>query len=260
MSTDWTTNKNQQFGNEELYLKMSDTFASIGLVDLDENETVDKVRNVFYNLYKRHNLCSGNGSWNLYDRYTSSNEYTNNKFDDLVVLSAAISVNAKFDDILYSKENDTSSINNRRTLIENELSSYITKGFCNDITLSGFFPHLDVVSEVHIGWVNGKVPCWEIGNETFYGRILYTDSCHTDDDPFKCIEPVPSLSETKYERNTMNDPDEPTAKYSWYVLKNPGEDDHQMIIQDGLDKNVLILSMKASGNLTDGRIRLTYTE
>lgn len=58
MSTDWTTNKNQKFGVEELYLKMSAAFAEIGLMTIDDNTNIDKARNTFYNLYKSHGLCS----------------------------------------------------------------------------------------------------------------------------------------------------------------------------------------------------------
>lgn len=74
MSTDWSTNKNQQFGKNELYLNMSNTFASIGLKLLDES--INDARNTFYNVYKRHNLCDNSGKWYLFDRYVTSNDYT----------------------------------------------------------------------------------------------------------------------------------------------------------------------------------------
>ena len=92
MSTDWSTNKNKQFGKNELYLNMSNTFASVGL-KLSESETIENVRNIFYNVYKRHGLCDENGKWYLFDRYVSSNNYIENKIDNLVVLNSAIEVN-----------------------------------------------------------------------------------------------------------------------------------------------------------------------
>ena len=92
MSTDWTTNKNIKFGKDELYLNMSNTFASIGL-KISDSETDENARNIFYNIYKRHNLCEGNGKWYLFDRYQSSNDYTGNKLDNLIVLNSAIDVN-----------------------------------------------------------------------------------------------------------------------------------------------------------------------
>ena len=91
MSTDWSTNKNKQFGKNELYLNMSDTFASIGLKLLDES--VNDARNIFYNVYKRHNLCDNTGKWYLFDRYITSNDYTGNKLDNIVVLNSALNVN-----------------------------------------------------------------------------------------------------------------------------------------------------------------------
>ena len=92
MSTDWTTNNNQQFGKNELYLDMSNTFASIGL-RVSDSETIESARDIFYNVYKRHGLHNGSGKWYLFDRYKSSNDYTGNKFDNLVVLNAALNVN-----------------------------------------------------------------------------------------------------------------------------------------------------------------------
>ena len=92
MSTDWSTNKNKQFGKNELYLNMSNTFASVGL-KISDSETIENARNIFYNVYKRHGLCDNNGKWYLFDRYVTSNDYTGNKLDNLVVLNSAINSN-----------------------------------------------------------------------------------------------------------------------------------------------------------------------
>ena len=98
MSTDWSTNENKQFGKNELYLNMSDTFASIGLKLNDES--INDARSAFYNVYKRHNLCDISGivgKWHLFDRYHTeghnSNDYTGNKIDNIVVLNSALNVN-----------------------------------------------------------------------------------------------------------------------------------------------------------------------
>lgn len=258
MSTDWTTNKNKQFGKDEMYLKMANTFASIGLVDIDDNNTVDKVRKTFYNLYKRHGLCDGEGSWVLFDRYVSSNEYTNNKMDDLVVLSSAINANLNNDNILYTKDNSEESINNRKIIIESEITKLSKDGLSNDIVLTGFFPHLDVVSNVEIGSISGSIPCWELGEETFYGLISYSDSCHTNDDLERCIEPVPTFKEEKFVRNTKDDTPEPNSTYEWIVTRNLDE----LLINSsiGSKNNIFKCSMKAESNKLEANIILKYTE
>ena len=258
MSTDWTTNKNKEFGKEELYLKISNTFASIGLIDIDDNNSVDKVRKTFYNLYKRHKLCEGDGNWNLFDRYISSNEYTDNKLDDLVVLNSAINVNKNNNNILYSKDNSQVSIDNRKNLIENEIKKLSNNGLCNEVTLTGFFPHLDVVSDVEVRTISGLVPCWELGEETLYGIITYSDSCHTDDDFNKCLEPVPTFTNEQYERNTLRDMPEPTSTYSWEITKNKNQ--LKISEETGLNSNILKCSMKGEANLTEAEIRLKYSE
>lgn len=92
MSTDWSTNRNKQFGKNELYLNMSNTIASVGL-KLSDSESIENVRNIFYNIYKRHGLCNNDGKWYLFDRYITSNDYTGNKFDNLIVLNSSLNVN-----------------------------------------------------------------------------------------------------------------------------------------------------------------------
>ena len=262
MSTDWSTNRNKQFGKNELYLDMSNTFASIGL-RLSDSETIDDARNIFYNVYKRHNLCDVSGivgQWYLFDRYHNvnhnSNDYTGNKLDNIVVLNSALEANLSGD--LYEKDNTEESINRRKTLILNNINLYKQYHLCNDINLTGFFPHVDLVDEISgVISLSSAIPCWELGEETFFAKITYMDSCHTSDDiENKCIEPVPNLIEEKYFRNTLEDEDAETAEYTWIPMDNAS----QIQISNGLHNKILKVSAVPSAYLNDVKFMLEYSE
>lgn len=198
----------------------------------------------------------GSAKWDLYDRYISSNDYTNNKLDDLVVLSASISANNNSNNILFNTDNTESGIERRKSSIMGELAPFIDDELCNDINLTGFFPHLDVVTDVKVKSVDGKVQCYEIKEETFYGVITYSDSCHEDNDLNKCLEPVPDFEELVFERNTLNDPLVNGAKYKWTILKNLDE----LKISGGFTNPTFKCSMKATGYSKDSYINLEYSE
>ena len=139
----------------------------------------------------------------------------------------------------------------------NNIDLYKQNNLCNDINLTSFFPHLDIVDEiVSIKSVSGAIPCWELGNETFYAEISYMDSCHVSSDLNKCIEPVPNLSETKYLRNTLRDEDVETAEYNWTPLYNSD----QIQINDGTTNKTLKVSMIPSAYLETISFNLDYSE
>ena len=123
--------------------------------------------------------------------------------------------------------------------------------------MTGFFPHLDLADEIlSVKSLSGAIPCWELGEETFYAEITYTDSCHTANDPNKCVEPVPNLIETKYIRNTYTDEDDENAEYNWITIDNSD----QIQITGDIHNKTIKISAIPSAFLNDISMLLEYSE
>lgn len=254
MSTDWTTKENSKFGNEEVFLKMSNTLASIGLIEIDNYNTVDNVRKNIYNLYKSYDACKGNGNWLLFDSYQESNHYDENAINEIIILSSSVDVNNEHNNVLFSKDNSKEKIEERRCLIKSKLDNLASSGLCDEMLLTGFYPHLDTVTSVDIHSDNAYVPCHELGEDRLYALISYTSSCQSDDDPNKLLEVVPFNDTIEFQRNTMYNP-APSATYNWKLGKNAD----QLAISD-LNQSSITCSMKFDSTLLSAEISLDYSE
>ena len=158
---------------------------------------------------------------------------------------------------LYDKDNSTESINERKSLIINNINLYKQYNLCNEINLTGFFPHLDIVDEIiSIRSLSGEIPCWELGEDTIYAEITYTDSCHISSDENKCLEPVPNLNETKFIRNTLTDIEANGTEYKWSITSN----NDQIQIIGKLTNKTLKVAAVPSAYLDSISINLEYSE
>ena len=212
MSTDFTTGRNVSISNNDLYLLASDKIATLLGVD----------RSDLYAFYKRTGRCSGNGDFGYYDRYmkvSNSNDYTGNPLDDIYVLAAAVD-----QEIMLDKA--PSSITVRRDFIMDKCSGLIAEGLCDDFTLTGCFPHLDMPDGINSFAISGEIRC--IDKENPYGvvhaKIGYTDSCGVG-----VIEPVPYYPldmpvSALMEKDTLEDSKYGLSgvEYRW-VLDNPDD-------------------------------------
>lgn len=138
MSTDFTTGNNKKITSETTYLVLSD---KLGELFQDKNINLD--RNFFFKKFSdqklfKETLNNEETRWNLLTRYKNSNDYTSNKFDDVIILNM---VSDKYE--MLDVKSD--SIETRKELIESCCSSYIKNGYCSNFIneLTGFFPHLD---------------------------------------------------------------------------------------------------------------------
>lgn len=138
MSTDLTTGNNKKITSETTYLVLSDK-----LGELFQNKNIDLDRDFFFEKFSKNKLFEETlmfpeNRWKLLSRYKNSNDYTSNKFDDVIILNM-VSDKHEMLDI------KSDSIESRKELIESCCSSYIKNGYCSNFIneLTGFFPHLD---------------------------------------------------------------------------------------------------------------------
>jgi hypothetical protein len=255
MSTDFTTGRNTQIGKDDLYLKISDVMSKYLGVN----------RQTLYQNYINAGKCDGNGNWALYNRYNTndidngcidSNTYTDNDVDDLVVLKASIEKEALLD-------KDPSTAENRKQIIENACSALINDGLCNNFSLTGAFPHLDMPDSVISIDIDGTIKCIEnIQNNEFanaHAIIKYTDSCGCG-----IQEPVPYYPPGQaYENPFIKDTKDDAiyginASYLWEIT---GEED--IVVSDATSsmiENHLELATGTTATNSRIRISLTYTE
>lgn len=249
MSSDFTTGKNKKIGKDDLYLMVSDVMSDI----LDIN------RDTIYKFYSSRGECPGKGQWGYFDRYVklyNSNNYTNNRLDDLIVLSAAMN-NPEFLD------RSDSTINSRKFNLLSLCSSFIKEGKCNDFKLSGFIPHLDRPNEIDSFQLKiGEVPCIEKGYETLTPYITYTDSCGCN-----YIEPVPQFpldypSDQLFRKLASDDQYKAdTANFKWEIVSNKEQvkisPSTTSMKEDHLDIATLSTAVL---DITDVEIEVTYSE
>ena len=246
MSSDFTTGKNKSISKEGLYLKLCDTLS----------QKLNIPREKLYSFYAENGLCSGGVSWDYFDRYNKefdSNTYSENAFDDLVILSAAVDK-----DEFLDKTNET--VESRRSSILNQCSGMMNSHLCNRFSLTGLFPHLDRPDEIiSIDGISGVIPCYLNGYETLYANITYSDSCGCN-----IPEPVPSYP-IGYEGNILvkNSMDETyeaeTASYHWEITENP----ENIVLHEetsGMTSNHLILATSTDAVIPEIKVSLTYEE
>lgn len=245
MSTDFTTGKNKKISKDDLYLMTSNIMSNILNVD----------RNILYTFYKNNNECPGSGQWDYFDRYVkkyNSNNYTNNKLDDLIVLSAAV------DKVEFLDKSD-STINSRKNKLESLCSSFIKEGKCNNFKLSSFIPHLDKPNEIDsFHRTSGIIPCIEKGYETLTPYITYTDSCGCN-----YIEPAPqypiNYPDEQLFRKLANEYEADTAEYQWKITSNVDQINISPATSS-MKENHLDIATLSTATLDSIEIEITYTE
>lgn len=260
MSTDFTTGNNKKITSESTYLVLSD---KLGKLFKDKN--IDLDRNFFFDKFAKNKLFSKtlndeDSRWKLLARYRNSNNYTSNKFDDVIILN---SVNNKEQFLSLSDE----TIDSRKSLINSYCSSYIKDGYCSDFSnqLTGFFPHLDKPGDI-ISMVStsGGIPCFEFGYGTIYANITYEDSCGQN-----VLQPVPTykdysynkttdeIDEDKWSYNTLNDIAPEYATFKWEVLENSVD---IMIKDNVVNRNIVEIATLSSASNDQIKLSLTYAE
>jgi hypothetical protein len=260
MSTDFTTGENKRINEECTYLMLSD---KLGKLFLNKNINLD--RNYFYDKFKEEQLFTGTlnneeSRWALFTRYKGSNDYTNNKFDDVIILNM-IQDNKQF---LNVKDD---SLEKRKKLLNSCCSSYIKDGYCSDFSekITGFFPHLDRPGDIiSIISTSGSIPCIEFGYATLYANITYEDSCgmnHAQPVPtykdFSFNVETDTIENEKWNYNTLNDISPNYATYNWKVIENSID----IKIKDNItnQKTIQIATLSSASN-NEIKISLEYSE
>lgn len=258
MSSDFTTGCNKIITDESTFLMLSNKLGK-----LFEEYGLD--RNYFYDLYKNENLFVSTlndetDRWKLFKRYETSNNYTNNAFDNVHILNSSTN-----NDLILDKNEET--INDRKLLILNNCKTKIENGICSDFQLTGFFPHLDKPCEIlSIESTSGDIPCFEYGYTTIYALINYSDSCGMN-----YYEPVPlykdytfvndKINEDKYELNTLTDiaifqNDEKQPIFNWEIVENSID----VIVSGNYNSNTIKIATLSAAISPTISLNLTYTE
>lgn len=172
MSTDFTGN-NSHIDEESLIRMSADVLGRILGINRDS----------IFNFYVAKGKCNADGDWRFYDRYSSFNEYSGNKLDDLIMLRECVK-ETEFED------KNLSSVVDRRAALKESLADEISTRRCNLISTmleqkdsdgihySMMIPHLDIPDTISIDASRQDSICELSGiYNILTPEIDYTDSC-----------------------------------------------------------------------------------
>ena len=126
MSSDLSSGKNKKFTKESVYIMLSEKLGKLFYQKTAYNDAYVKIKNdglnkeFFYNYFLSNNKFNVDEErsdnlekWDLYARYELSNNYTENMFDNVVILNAAVESEQYLD--LLDKKDET--IEERKSII-----------------------------------------------------------------------------------------------------------------------------------------------